>query len=133
MEFINYKLITEPYITPKTFVFKFYMLLIFYYSCTSIQQSYYLFKGSYQNLLENIEEAVVLAESWKEAVEEEEEEALEEEALVEAAAEEGEEAVALVTEVVIVEDLEVVEAAVDLIDLIQVEVEEAEEDGRLKS
>lgn len=129
MEFINYKLITEPYITPKTFVFKFYML-IFYYSCTSIQQSYCLFKGSYQNLLENIEEAVVLAESWKEAVEEEEEE----EALVEAAAEEGEEeAVALVTEVVIVEDLEVVEAAVDLIDLIQVEVEEAEEDGRLKN
>lgn len=128
MEFINYKLITEPYITPKTFVFKFYMLLIFYYSCTSIQQSYYLFKGFYQNLLENRDEAVVLAESWKEAVEEEEE------ALVEAAAEEGEEeAVALVTEVVIVEDLEVVEAAVDLIDLIQVEVEEAEEDGRFKN
>jgi len=58
-----------------------------------------------------------------------------EEVLVEAAAEdlleEEAAAVALVTEVAIVEDLEVAEEAVDSIVLVEVEEEEGEEDGRL--
>lgn len=90
------------------------------YSCISIQQSCYLFKGSCQNLLENREEAAV-AGSWKEVLE------VEEEVLVEAAAGDLSEEEEAVTEAVAV-DLEVAEEAVDLIVSIQVEVEEEEEE-----